>query len=116
MRRPWRATDAALAAQREARSGFAANTRWHKARAAARGADACAPATGQGAAGLAFLALCWWLVRTREAEGMERRAANPHGAEARVERRLMAEDAAYRLCRRASAAVLALPAPEGGAE
>ena len=68
------------------------------------------------AAGLAFLALCWWLVRTREAEGMERRAADPQGAEARVERRLMAEDAAYRLCRRASAAVLALPAPEWGAE
>ena len=65
---------------------------------------------------LAFLALCWWLVRTREAEGMERRAADPQGAEARVERRLMAEGAAYRLCRRASAAVLALPAPEGGAE
>ena len=47
---------------------------------------------------------------------MERRAADPQGAEARVERRLMAEGAAYRLCRRASAAVLALPAPEGGAE
>ena len=68
------------------------------------------------AAGLAFLALCWWLVRTCEAEGMERRAADPQGAEARVERRLMAEDASYRLCRRASAAVFALPAPAGGAE
>lgn len=67
------------------------------------------------AAALAFLALCWWLARTREAEGAARRAADPHGAEARVERRLMETDAAYRLCRRASAAVLALPAPEGGA-
>ena len=63
---------------------------------------------------LAFLALCWLLVREREAADRERRARDPNGAEARVERRLMAEDAAYRLCRRASAAVLALP--DGGVE
>lgn len=58
---------------------------------------------------LAFLALCWLLVREREAADRERRARDPQGAEARVERRLMAEDPAYRLCRRASAALLALP-------
>ena len=63
---------------------------------------------------LAFLALCWLLVRGREAAGAERRARDPNGAEARVERRLMAEDPAYRLCRRASAALLALP--KGAAE
>ena len=62
----------------------------------------------------AFLALCWLLVREREAADAERRARDPQGAEARVERRLMAEDAAYRLCRRASAVVLALP--RGAAE
>ena len=39
----------------------------------------------------------------------EHGARDPQGAEARVERRLMAEDAAYRLCRRASGAVFALP-------
>ena len=43
----------------------------------------------------AFLALCWLLVRERE--------------QARVERRLMEADPAYRLCRRASGTVLALP-------
>ena len=61
------------------------------------------------AGAIAFLALCWLLIREREAEDAERRARNPQGAEARVERRLMAEDAAYRLCRRASRAVFALP-------
>lgn len=58
---------------------------------------------------LAFLALCWLLIRSREAADAERRARDPQGAAARVERRLMAEDAAYRLCRRASGAVFALP-------
>ena len=58
---------------------------------------------------IAFLALCWLLIRIRETEDAERRARDPQGAEARVERRLMAEDAAYRLCRRASVAVFALP-------
>ena len=58
---------------------------------------------------LAFLALCWLLIREREQADAGRRARDPQGAEARVERRLMAEDAAYRLCRRASAVVLALP-------
>ena len=61
------------------------------------------------AGALAFLALCWLLIREREAADAERRARDPQGAEARVERRLMAEDAAYRLCRRASGAVFALP-------
>ena len=61
------------------------------------------------AGAIAFLALCWLLIREREAEDAERRARNPQGAEARVERRLMAEDAAYRLCRRASGAALGLP-------
>ena len=61
------------------------------------------------AGAIAFLALCWLLIRNREAEDAERRARDPQGAEARVERRLMAEDAAYRLCRRASGAVFALP-------
>lgn len=61
------------------------------------------------AAALAFLALCWLLIRIREAEYAERRAHDPQGAAARVERRLMAEDAAYRLCRRASGVSLALP-------
>lgn len=60
------------------------------------------------AAALAFLALCWLLIRSREAADAERRARDPQGAAARVERRLMAEDAAYRLCHRASAAVFAL--------
>ncbi len=58
---------------------------------------------------LAFLALCWLLIREREAANRERRARDPQGAEARVERRLVAEDPAYRLCRRASGAVLGLP-------
>ena len=58
---------------------------------------------------LAFLALCWLLIREREAADAERRARDPQGAAARVERRMMAEDAAYRLCRRASASALCLP-------
>lgn len=58
---------------------------------------------------LAFLALCWLLIREREAADAERRARDPQGAEARVERRLMAGDAAYRLCRRATGVALALP-------
>ena len=57
---------------------------------------------------IAFLALCWLLIRIREAEDAERRARDPQGASARVERRLAADDPAYRLCRRASAAVFAL--------
>ena len=61
------------------------------------------------AGAIAFLALCWLLIRQREAADAELRARNPNGAEARVERRLMAEDAAYRLCRRESASVFALP-------
>ena len=61
------------------------------------------------AGALAFLALCWLLIRSREAADAERRARDPQGAAARVERRMMAEDAAYRLCRRASGAVFALP-------
>ena len=61
------------------------------------------------AGALAFLALCWLLIRQREAADAERRARDPQGAEARVERRLAAEDAAYRLCRRALVAVFALP-------
>ena len=60
------------------------------------------------AVAIVFLALCWLLIRQREAADAERRARDPKGAEARVERRLMAEDAAYRLCRRASGAVFAL--------
>ena len=63
---------------------------------------------------LAFLALCWLLVREREAADRERRARDPQGAEARVARRLRAAAPAYRLCRRASAVVFALP--EGAAE
>lgn len=62
---------------------------------------------------IAFLALCWLLIRGREAADAERRARDPQGAAARVERRLMAEDAAYRLCRRATGAALCLP--KGGA-
>ena len=61
------------------------------------------------AGAIAFLALCWLLIREREAADAERRARDPQGAEARVERRLMAEDAAYRICSRASGAVFALP-------
>ena len=61
------------------------------------------------AGAIAFLALCWLLIRSREAEDAERRARDPQGASARVERRLAAEDAAYRLCRRALVAVFALP-------
>ena len=64
------------------------------------------------AGAIVFLALCWLLIRQREAADAERRARNPQGAEARVERRLMAEDAAYRLCRLASGAVFALPKEE----
>ena len=60
------------------------------------------------AGAIVFLALCWLLIRSREAADAERRARDPQGAEARVERRLMAEDAAYRLCRRASGAVFAI--------
>ena len=60
------------------------------------------------AGALAFLALCWLLIREREAADAERRARDPQGAAARVERRLMAEDASYRLCRLASWAVFAL--------
>lgn len=58
---------------------------------------------------LAFLALCWWLIHEREAADRERRTRNPQGAEARVERRFMETDPAYRLCRKAARAVLALP-------
>lgn len=61
------------------------------------------------AGAIVFLALCWLLIRQREAADAERRARDPQGAPARVERRLMAEDAAYRLCRRASGALFALP-------
>lgn len=61
------------------------------------------------AGAIVFLALCWLLIRSREAADAERRARDPQGAEARVERRLIAEDAAYRLCRRASGVVFALP-------
>ena len=61
------------------------------------------------AGAIAFLALCWLLIRIREAEDAERRARDPHGAAARVERRLAAEDAAYRLCRQATCTVFALP-------
>ena len=61
------------------------------------------------AGAIAFLALCWLLIRSREAADAERRAREPQGAEARVERRLAAEDAAYRICRRASASALCLP-------
>lgn len=64
------------------------------------------------AGAIVFLALCWMLIRQREAADAERRARNPNGAAARVERRLMAEDAAYRLCRLASGAVFALPKEE----
>ena len=61
------------------------------------------------AGAIAFLALCWLLIREREAADAERRARDPQGAEARVERRLAAEDAAYRLCRRAASSALCLP-------
>ena len=61
------------------------------------------------AGALAFLALCWLLIREREAADAERRARDPQGAAARVERRLAETDPAYRLCRRASAAALGLP-------
>ena len=61
------------------------------------------------AGAIVFLALCWMLIRQREAADAERRARDPNGAEARVERRLIAEDPAYRLCRRASGALFALP-------
>ena len=60
------------------------------------------------AGAIVFLALCWLLIRQREAADAERRARDPQGEEARVERRMMAEDPAYRLCRRASGAVFAL--------
>ena len=58
---------------------------------------------------LAVLAGCWLLVRSRERAWRERILRDPQGAPARVERRLAAGDPAYRLCRRASAAALALP-------
>ena len=58
---------------------------------------------------IVFLALCWLLIRQREAADAERRARDPQCAAARVERMLMAEDPAYRLCRRATGAVFALP-------
>lgn len=58
---------------------------------------------------ISFLALCRLIVCWREAADSERRARDPQGAEARVERRMMEEDAAYRLCRRAAAVVFALP-------
>ena len=61
------------------------------------------------AGAIAFIALCWLLIREREAADAERRVRDPQGAEARVERRLMAEDAAYRLCRLAEASALCLP-------
>ena len=61
------------------------------------------------AGAIVFLALCWLLIRQREAADAELRARDPQGAAARVERRLMAEDPAYRLCRRASGALFALP-------
>ena len=61
------------------------------------------------AGAIAFLALCWLLIRQREEADAERRARDPQGAEARVERRLMDEDAAYRLCRQATCTVFALP-------
>lgn len=57
------------------------------------------------AALLAALAGCWLLVRSRERARLERILRDPRGAEARVEGRLMAEDAAYRACRRAAGAV-----------
>ena len=61
------------------------------------------------AGAIAFLALCWLLIREREAADALRRARDPQGAAARVERRLAEDDPAYRLCRRASAAVFAIP-------
>ena len=61
------------------------------------------------AGAIAFLAICWLLIRERKAADAERRARDPQGAEARVERRLAAEDPAYRLCRRATGALFALP-------
>lgn len=59
---------------------------------------------------LATLAGCWLLVRSRERAWRERILRDPQGAPARVERRLMAESPAYRLCRRASVAALGLGA------
>ena len=64
------------------------------------------------AAAIVFLALCWLLIRQREAADAERRARDPQGAEACVDRRLMAEDPTYRICRRASASALCLPNEE----
>ena len=61
------------------------------------------------AGAIVFLALCWLLIRQREAADADLRARDPQCASARVERRLMAEDPAYRLCRRATGAVFALP-------
>lgn len=58
---------------------------------------------------LATLAGCWLHLRSRERAWRERILRDPQGAAARVERRLAAEDPAYRLCRRASAAALGLP-------
>ena len=48
-------------------------------------------------------------MRAREGAWRERILRDPQGAAARVERRLAAEDPAYRLCRRASGAALGLP-------
>lgn len=62
-----------------------------------------------GVALLATLAGCWLYLRSRERAWRERVLRDPQGAAARVERRLAAEDPAYRLCRRASAAALGLP-------
>ena len=62
-----------------------------------------------GVALLATLAGCWLYLRAREGAWRERILRDPQGAAARVERRLAAEDPAYRLCRRASSAALGLP-------
>ena len=64
------------------------------------------------AAALAFLAICWLLIRESEAADAERSASDPQGASARVDRRLMAEDPAYRICRRASASAFCIPKEE----
>lgn len=58
---------------------------------------------------LATLAGCWLHLRSRERAWRERVLRDPQGAAARVERRLAAEDPAYRLCRRATGAVFTLP-------
>ena len=58
---------------------------------------------------LATLAGCWLYLRSREGAWRERVLRDPQGAAACVERRLAAEDPAYRLCRRATGAVFTLP-------